>query len=83
MSSFLCPSKTPAFAGQALDHANIDLLLEQMGGEAVPERMQGDALVDPGRPSRGRGARLSWRVVRGLTRFCPGNNQPWGRAAFQ
>jgi hypothetical protein len=24
-----------------------DLLLEQMGGEAVPERVQGDALVDP------------------------------------
>src|SRR5215470_5178826 len=32
---------------QDLDHANVDLLLEQMGGEAVPKRVQGDALVDP------------------------------------
>jgi hypothetical protein len=27
-------------------------------------------------------ARLSWRVVRGLIRFCPGNSQPCGRASF-
>ena len=38
---------------QHLDHADVDLLLEQMGGEAVPQRVEGDALVDPGRLSRG------------------------------
>ena len=27
-------------------------------------------------------ARLSWRVVRGLTWLCPGNSQPCGRTAF-
>src|SRR6267378_5501853 len=38
---------------QRLDHANVGLLLEQMGGEAVPQRVRGDGLVDPGRLSRG------------------------------
>ena len=32
-----------------LDHSNVDLLLEKVGGEAVPERMQGHGLVDAGR----------------------------------
>src|SRR5437867_3713825 len=38
---------------QHLDHANVDLLLKQMGGEAVPERVERDALVDPSRLRRG------------------------------
>ena len=38
---------------QHLDHADVDLLLEQMGGEAVPQRVQRDALVDLGRLRRG------------------------------
>ena len=33
---------------QDLDHADVDVLLEQMGGEAVPQRVQRHALVDPG-----------------------------------
>ena len=33
---------------QHLDHANVDVLLQQMGGEAVPQGVQGDALADPG-----------------------------------
>jgi hypothetical protein len=32
---------------QHLDHADVDLLFEQVGGEAVPERVERDALVDP------------------------------------
>jgi hypothetical protein len=48
---------------QDLDHANVDLLLEQLGGEAVPERVQRDALVDPGRLEPRRGRRGSAGVV--------------------
>jgi hypothetical protein len=32
---------------QHLDHPDIDVLLQQVGGEAVPQGVQGDALVDP------------------------------------
>ena len=34
---------------QHLDHANIDVLLQKMGGKAVPQRVRRHALVDPGR----------------------------------
>jgi hypothetical protein len=34
---------------QHLDHANIDILLQEMGGEAVPQRMPRHVLLDPGR----------------------------------
>ena len=30
-----------------LDHANIDILLEKVGGEAVPQRVRRHALLDP------------------------------------
>src|SRR5215216_4782241 len=33
---------------QHLDHANVDVLLQQMRGEAVPERVRGHVLGDPG-----------------------------------
>src|ERR1700716_3783092 len=33
---------------QHLDHSDIDVLLEQMGGEAVPQGVQRYTLVDPG-----------------------------------
>ena len=35
-------------AHQNLDHANIDAAFQQMGGEAVPQRMRRNALVDAG-----------------------------------
>ena len=44
-------------AEQHLDHADIDVLLEQMGGEAVPQRVQRHALVDPGHLRRRHGRR--------------------------
>ena len=47
-------------------------LLEQMGGEAVPQRVQRHALVDPGRSAASWNRRLSWRVVIGLPRCVPG-----------
>ncbi len=34
---------------QHLDHANIHLLFQKMGGEAVPQRMRGNALFNPRR----------------------------------
>ena len=37
---------------QDLDHANIDVLLQQMGGEAVPQRVRRHALGDLGRLRR-------------------------------
>ena len=36
-------------AQEHLDHADIDLLLQQVGGEAVPQAVRRDPLVDPGR----------------------------------
>jgi hypothetical protein len=33
---------------QHLDHSDVDVLLEQMGGKAVPQRVERYALVDLG-----------------------------------
>src|SRR5271169_846655 len=38
---------------QHLDHPDIGLLLEQVRGKAVPQRVQMDGLVDLGHPRRG------------------------------
>src|SRR5271154_6627407 len=38
---------------QNLDHANVDVLFEQMRGEAVPQSMRRDTLGDPRRLRRG------------------------------
>jgi hypothetical protein len=38
---------------QHLDHANVGLLLQKMSGEAVPQRVQRDPLVDLGHLRRG------------------------------
>ena len=35
-------------AQQVLDHADVDTLLQKMGGEAVPQRVDGDGLVQAG-----------------------------------
>ena len=34
---------------QDLDDADVDVLLEQVGGKAMPQRVRADALADPGR----------------------------------
>jgi hypothetical protein len=34
---------------ERLDNSNIGAALKQVGREAVPQRMQGHALLDPGR----------------------------------
>ena len=38
---------------QHLDHSDIGVLLEQMGGKAVPQRVRGDTLLDGGHLRRG------------------------------
>src|SRR5208283_46041 len=38
---------------QDLDHTNIDVLFQKMGGKAVPQRVQGDTLLDVGDMDRG------------------------------
>jgi hypothetical protein len=41
-----------------LDHANIDILLKEVGGEAVPQRVWRHALLNPAAWA----ARQSWRI---------------------
>src|SRR5215475_8650425 len=50
-------------AEQHLNHADVDLLLQEMGGEAVPQRVEGDAFADPGRLRRevAGAIELAWR----------------------
>ena len=36
-------------AEQSLDDANVDLLFQQMGGEAVSQRVHGDIFIEAGR----------------------------------
>jgi hypothetical protein len=48
-------------AEQDLDHPDIDVLLEQVGGKAVPQHMHGHRLVDPAMSAAAWQARLSWR----------------------
>jgi hypothetical protein len=40
-------------AEQNLDHTNIDVLFQKMGGKAVSQRVQGDTLLDVGHMDRG------------------------------
>ena len=66
-------------AQQHLDDADVDLLLQQMGGEAVAQDVRRDSLVEPG---RGHGqvdgaVELPRRHV--MVGSMPGNNQPPGR----
>src|SRR4029077_14237492 len=66
---------------QDLDHANIDALLEQMGGEAVPQVCGDTRLEMPARSLAAVTARLSCRGVIVLIGFWPGKSQTCGRAA--
>ena len=66
---------------QNLDHANIDALLEQMGGEAVSQSVGDTRLEMPARSLAAVTARLSCRGVIGLIGFWPGKSQTCGRAA--
>ena len=65
-------------AQKCLDHANIDILLEEVRGETVPQRVRRHAFLDPGGFGSSMDARLSWRVESGSTGLRPGNSQPRG-----
>jgi len=54
---------------QHLNHTNIDILLQKVGGKAVPQRVQRNALADLGNMAAAWQMRLSCRVVIGLTGF--------------
>src|SRR5258708_7649843 len=49
-------------AEQQVHRAHVGALVEEVGGEAVPQRVRRDALVDPG--GGGRFAQVLWIAVR-------------------
>src|ERR1700730_19327278 len=51
--------------GQDLNHANVDVLLQQMGGEAVAQLMRRHHLGSNASSAAMWKTRLSWRVVIG------------------
>src|SRR5271163_4034651 len=69
---------------QYLDHADVGLLLEQVRGEAVPQRVQMDGLVDLGHPRRGvagpvelaRRERVDWVLPRKQPALRPSHLPP-------
>src|SRR4051812_2889003 len=65
-------------AEQDLDDANVHVLFEPMGGEAVAQRVGRHALLDPATSAASWTARLSWRVDSGSRQLRPGNSQPSG-----
>lgn len=54
-------------AEQHLDHYDIDVLFQKMGGKVVPEWCGDTRLSIPAMWAAAWQARLNWRVVRGLT----------------
>jgi hypothetical protein len=53
-------------------NANVGLLLEQMRGKAVPQRVQGDRLVDLGHHRRGVAGAVELACRQRLHRIPPG-----------
>ena len=66
-------------AQQHLDHADVDLALQQMGGEAVAQRVRGHALVDAGRVGGVVDGAVELPRGQRVHRIQPGNSQPPGR----
>src|SRR5216683_5780641 len=65
---------------QHLDHANVGLLLQQMRGEAVPQRVQRDGFVDLGHLRRGMAGPVELPRREWVDWFLPGK-QPALRAS--
>ena len=61
---------------KSLNHANIDILLEQMRGEAVPQRVWRDALLDPRGLGGGTDGAAELAADSGSTGLRPGKSQP-------
>ena len=70
-------------AKQHLDHADVDLLLKQMGGETILERVEGGALVAPRRLSRGVSGAVELVCRQRLHRIAARKQPALCRAAFQ
>jgi hypothetical protein len=60
-----------SMAQQHLDHPDIDAALQQMGGEAVPQDMNGHLLVDPRRRARRPAGRVQRRRLDPAGRVAP------------
>ena len=58
-------------AKQNLDDADIDILLQKMGRKTVPQRVQRTRLPISATWAAAWQMRFNWRVVSGLTGFCP------------
>ena len=67
---------------QHLDHTNIDILLQEMGGKAVPQRMRRYMLLDPG-SLRSRVAGTGKLACRDRLEGIAAREQPSPRAANQ
>ena len=59
-------------AEQDLDHPDVDLLFQQVGGEAVAQGVHRNPLVDPGRPGGGVDGTIELPGAQGLDWVQPG-----------
>ena len=75
--------RQPAVAEQDLEDADVGPGLEQMGGEAVPQGVDGDRFRQAGRRTATRQAACSVAVLTGLPWSRPGNSQCAGLAKRQ
>ena len=63
-------------AQKCLDHANIDILLEEVRGETVLQRVRRHALLDPGGLGGGTDGAAKLTGRQRLDRVAAGNSQP-------
>src|SRR5450631_3374114 len=79
----LAEAHVAGMAQQDLNHPNVGVLFQQMRRKAVTKGVCGDTCLPISAMwAAAWQARLSWRVVIGLTGFIPGNSHPCGRAAL-
>ena len=61
---------------QRIDHPDVDVVLEKVGGEAVAQRVWISPLNVTAACAASATMRWSWRVLIGFSTCCPGNSQP-------
>ena len=66
-----------------LNHANIDILLEEVRGETVPQRVRRHALLDPGGLGGGTDGAAELTADSSSTGLRPGNSQPRGNSRLR
>src|SRR5437763_87577 len=73
----------PQVPEQLLDEANVRAILEQMGGEAVPQRVTCRVLLDPGYGDGPRGGALRGADRDVAVHFICGKEEVEGRPRFR